>query len=75
MGEELVGAAANLDAAFVGIGLALFVEGHDDDGGTVLPDLGGLVEELGFALFQGDGVDDSLSLKAFEAGFDDGPFG
>jgi hypothetical protein len=31
----LVGARADLDLALEGVGLALFVEGHDDDGGAV----------------------------------------
>ncbi len=75
LGEEAVGAGADIDSALVGIGLASFVEGHDDDGGSVFSDEGCLFEELGFSFFEGDGVDDSFALEAFEAGFDDGPFG
>ena len=35
LGQELVGAGADLDLARLGVGLALLVEGHDDDGGAV----------------------------------------
>ena len=36
--EDAVGALADADLLFVGGGLALLVEGHDDDGGAVLED-------------------------------------
>ena len=36
--EDAVGALADADLVFVGCGLALFVEGHDDDGGAVFQD-------------------------------------
>ena len=35
LGQELVGARADLDLALERVGLALLVEGHDDDGGAV----------------------------------------
>ena len=35
LGQELVGAGADLDLARRGVGLALLVEGHDDDGRAV----------------------------------------
>ena len=34
-GQQLVGAGADLDLARLRIGLALLVEGHDDDGGAI----------------------------------------
>ena len=53
----------------------MLVEGHDDDGGTVLEDFAGVLAELVFAFFERDGVDDSLALQALQAGFDDLPLG
>ena len=35
LGQDLIGARADLDLALQRIGLALFVEGHDDDGGAI----------------------------------------
>ena len=35
LGQQLVGAGADLDLARLGVGLALLVEGHDDDGGAI----------------------------------------
>ena len=73
--EDAVGALADADFLVEGGGLALLVEGHDDDGGAVLEDLAGVFAELLFAFFERDGVDDAFPLKAFEAGFDDLPLG
>ena len=61
--EDAVGALADADLVFVGGGLALLVEGHDDYGGSVLLDGGGVLAEFVFALFERDGVDDSLALE------------
>ena len=44
--EDAVGALADPDLLFEGGGLALFVEGHDDDGGTVFEDCCGVLTEL-----------------------------
>ena len=45
LGQELVGAGADLDLARLGVGLALLVEGHDDDGGAVGAAEAGVVQE------------------------------
>ncbi len=45
LGQELVGALADRDLALGGVGLALLVEGHDDDGGAVAHDLLRVLEE------------------------------
>ncbi len=74
-GEEAVGALGDGDFICACGGLAFFVEGHDDDGGTIAADEFGLVEEFFFAFFEGDGVDDAFALEAFEAFFEDVPFG
>ena len=46
LGQEPVGALADLDLAVGGVGLALLVERHDDDGGTVAPHLAGMLEKM-----------------------------
>ena len=74
LGQELVGAGADLDLARLGVGLALLVEGHDDDGGAVHAAEAGVVQEGGLALLHRDRVDDGLALDAFQAGLDDLPF-
>ena len=43
--EQVVGAAADLDLALLGVGLAGLVERHDDDRGAIAADLGGDLEE------------------------------
>ncbi len=45
LGEQLVGALADRDLALDRVGLALLVEGHDDDGGAVAQHLLGVLEE------------------------------
>jgi hypothetical protein len=73
--QQAVGTLADANLLGVGGGLAVLVEGHDDHGGAVAEDGAGLLEELRLALLEGDGVDDALALKAFQAGLDDLPLG
>ncbi len=73
--QHAVGAFADANLLVVGGGLALFVEGHDDDGGAVLQNGCGVLAELLFAFFERDGVDDSLALQALQASLDDLPLG
>ena len=75
LGQDVVGAAADLGPALEGVGLPLLVEGHDDDGGAVLAAQARLADELLLALLHGDRVDDRLALDALEAGLDDVPLG
>ncbi len=72
-GEYLVGAGADLDLAFFGVSLAGFIEGHDDNRRAVLAAQFGVFDELVFAFFHADGVDDAFALHALQAGFDDRP--
>ena len=72
-GQQLVGALADLDLALAGVGLADLVEGHDDDGGAVAADLGGVLEELGLALLHADRIDDRLAGDALQPRLDDAP--
>ncbi len=73
--EQSVGALADLDLALDRVGLALLVEGHDDDAGAVASDRAGLLEERFLALLEADRVDDSLALDALEARLERAPAG
>ena len=64
--EQVVRASEDLDLALRGLGLALLVEGHDDDGRAVAPHRRGLLEERLLAFLQRDRVDDALSLHALQ---------
>ena len=68
--QDFIGARANIDPALERIGLALFIEGHHDDGGAIGAHDLGLGDEFLDALLHRDGIDDRLALHAFEAGFD-----
>ena len=72
--EEVVGASADANFVFVGGGLPLFVEGHDDDGGAVFHDGAGLLAKGFFAFFHRDRVHDAFALQVFESFFEDVPF-
>ena len=70
----MVGARANLDLALEGVGLALFIEGHDDHGRAIAAAQFRLAQEFFFAFLHGNRIDDGLALHAFQARFDDRPF-
>ena len=69
--EQLVGAGADRDLAFDGVGLAPLVERHHDHGRAVVAAHPRLGEELLLALLERDRVDDRLALHALEPGLDD----
>ena len=73
--QDLVGALADFDAAREGIGLALFVEGHDDGGGAVTADEFGAFAEDGLAFLEAERIDDGLAGDAAEARLDHAPLG
>ncbi len=73
--EDVVGSLANGNSAFVAVGLALLVEGHNDNGGAIGPHLRGVFAEFVGSFFEGYGIYYGLALNAFESGFDDAPFG
>jgi hypothetical protein len=54
----------DLDLPLDGRGLALLVEGHDDDRGAVAADPPGVLAEGLLALLERDRVDDPLALQA-----------
>src|ERR687885_2490749 len=73
LGEDVVGAGADLDLLLLRVRLALFVEGHNDHGGAVILQEPRLSDELLLTLLQADGVDHRLALHALQARLDNGP--
>src|SRR6185503_19589061 len=73
--EDLVGAFADIDLALQGVGLALLVERHDDDGGAVAADFPGVLDERLDAFLHRDRIDDRLAGDALQAGLDHAPLG
>ena len=73
-GQQLIGARADIDLALDGVGLALFVERHDDDGGAVAQHFARLLEERILTFLHRNGIDDRLALHAFQARLDHRPF-
>ena len=71
--QQRVGAPADLHLAGRGVGLAALVERHHDHRGAVAADAARLVEEVGLALLEADGVDDRLPLHALQPRLDDRP--
>ena len=59
LGQQPVGALADLDLARDGVGLAVLVERHHDHRRAVAPHRARLGEEVGFAFLQADRVDDA----------------
>ena len=72
--QQPVRALADRDLAFHGVGLALLVEGHDDDRRAVAPRAPRLLEERALAFLHRDRVDDALALEAAESRLDHRPF-
>ncbi len=68
--EDIVCALADGDAFLEGIGLAVFIEGHYHNGCAVALADDRLFDEFFFPFLEGDGVNDTFSLEAFQAGFD-----
>ena len=73
--EYLVGAGTDVHLAPVGVRLAGFIEGHDDDRGAVTAHQARLADEFFLALFQADGVHHRLALHALESRLQHRPLG
>ncbi len=73
LGQQAVGAPADLDLALDRVGLTLLVEGHDDDRGAVAAGQPCLAQELNLALFERDRVNDRRPADAAQPGLDDRP--
>src|SRR6185437_2308378 len=72
--QDPVGTLADRHPALDGIRLALLIEGHDHDRGTIQTHLAGVLDEHRFAFLQADRVDDRLALHALEPRLDHTPF-
>ena len=75
LGQQVIGAGADLDLARFGVGLPLLVEGHDDDGRAIHAAEFRVMQESLLAFLHRDRIDDRLALNAFQAGLDHLPFG
>ena len=75
VGEHLIGAFANIDLALFCIGLAFFIERHDNDGGAISHTFARMFAELVFAFFHADRVDDGFARHAFQTRLNHRPFG
>ena len=73
-GQNVVGAAANLNFALAGVGLAHFIKGHHHHCRTVTTHFFRVFDKRFNALFHRDGVDDAFALNALQPFFDDVPF-
>src|SRR5262249_11759708 len=71
LGEQVMDSLTNSDLVIGGDGLALLVEGHDHDCGTIAADRARLRHEALKIVFDGDGVDNRLALDALQASLDD----
>ena len=74
LGEQIVSALGDGDAALEGVGLAALIEGHHDDRRAVTADELRVAKKFFLAFLKTDRVDDAFALKAFQARFDDFPF-
>ncbi len=70
LGEQAIGAGADFNLARPCVGLALFIERHNDDGRAIGFHETGMMQKRRLALLQRDRIDERLALHAFEAGLD-----
>ena len=75
LGEDPIGAPADLDLPLGGVGLSLLVERHHDHGGPVATHQRGLPDEGVLSLLEADRVDHAFPLHALESRLDDRPLG
>ena len=71
LSKDLEGSLADPDLISGVNGLAILVESHHDDCGSVLKNLGGLRLELGLASLERNAVDYALSLRLLDSSLDD----
>ena len=74
VGQQFVGSRRHFRLSFEGVGLSPLVEEHHHGGRTEAVNLPGPAQELRFALFERDGVDDGFALRHFEPGREHLPF-
>ncbi|CAI8251483.1 MAG: Uncharacterised protein [Flavobacteriia bacterium] len=75
LGEDGIGAFADLDPPLVAVGLSVFIECHDDDRRSVVAHLGRLFDKSFFTFLQAQAVHHALSLQALQPGLNDLPLG
>ena len=72
--QQAEGTLAYFDFAFEGVGLTFFVKSHDHNGSAKLPNCPCTLHEDLLTLFQRYRVDNTFSLYALQACFNDLPF-
>ena len=70
LGQDSIRTGANLDLPIEGIGLALFIKGHDDQRSPVAFDQPRTLSERLLPFLQADGIDDRFALHALQPRFD-----
>lgn len=75
LGEDAIGARADLDLPRLGIRLPGLVEGHDHHRSAIGPAELRVVQESLLAFLERNGIDHRLALHAFQAGLDHLPLG
>src|ERR1043165_6303979 len=73
-GQKRIGALADRDLALRAVGLALLVERHDHDRGTVSATLARKLEERALTFLEANRIDDRLARHTFEPCLDHAPF-
>src|SRR5437762_8865499 len=66
-GEDAVRPRADFHFAVRGIGLALFIKGHNDHRSSVAPDFSCVISKDVFAFFQADAIDDTFALNTLQS--------
>ena len=74
-GQQVIGPLADFDLALFRVGLPRFVERHHNHSGTVCHALARLFQKLVLAFLHRNGIHDRFARNAFQACFDDIPFG
>ena len=71
--EEAIGPLTDFDLALIRVGLASLIESHHYHGCPIAMNQFGLLEKLGFALFEADAIDDGLALDVLQTRLEDVP--
>ena len=74
-GQNLVRTRTDVQTPLQRVGLAVRVERHDDHRRAIQTRFFRLLDERLFAFLHADGIHHAFALHAFQAGFDDFPFG
>ena len=74
-GQNIVRALADFSFSLIGIRLALFIKGHNNNSSAITHAVTCPFDERFFAFFQADGVNHRLALNTAQPRFNHFPFG